>query len=184
LAEEEQAEEGDDGNDEPEDGNQAEEDDEGQSLLTGGDQMDDQNEEGEGQNEVELIPVLLLEPEEAEGQPVYELANTEEEKSNKTEIEAPLAEKRNSPNEEAISKGEQSELDELMHKMLANKQPGMKHLSDRQLTRLVQFVRQLQTLLEANVVERGWWTIDMKIWGEREEAIWAQGHLDKKLYNP
>ena len=159
LAEEEQAEEEDERNEESdsEDENQGEEDnDEGQSLLTDGNQMDGQNEESEGQNEVELIPVLLLEPEEAEGQPVYELAtNDEGKKGNKTEREERPLDKRNSPNEEAISKGEQSELDELMHKMLANKQPGMRHLSDQQLTRLVQFVRQLQTLLEANVVERG-----------------------------
>jgi hypothetical protein len=166
LVEEEQEEKRED-----EAGEQGEGGEEGQSLLATGEEEpeaadppeqtnEDEEEQrggdgGDEEESVELIPVLLLEPMEQDGQPSYELAEGEQNKDNKTTAES--VEKRAGINA-GLAPEEQTQLDELLHKMLANRPPGSAEagtLSESQLTRLVQFVQQLQNLLQENVMEKG-----------------------------
>ena len=165
---------------ENENGNGGEEqdtEDEGQSMLTDESDADDNadvaakqqgndgQQEAEANNDdqqIELVPVLLLEPQpddDQQQQLAYELADSTEKANNNNKTEA----KRSQPSADEqtesakLEAAEQTQLDQLLHKMLLNRRAGTEAagaLNERQLSRLVQFVRQLQTLLMDNVIQR------------------------------
>ena len=164
---------------ENENGNGGEEqstEDEGQSMLTdesdaddnandaAKQQGDDGQQEAEANNDdqqIELVPVLLLEPQpddDQQQQLAYELSDsTEKANNNKTEAKRSQPSADEQTESAKLEAAEQTQLDQLLHKMLLNRRAGTEAagaLNERQLSRLVQFVRQLQTLLMDNVIQR------------------------------
>jgi len=178
--------------------------DEGQSLLTGvkeeeeneGNEEEDNEgvgekgrdegrEEGRDGNEeeesppsvkLEFIPVLLLDPNEEEDKSsknnAYQIAEENEEKGEEKEEEenknkeepTKLIEKTKRNNQkETLNAPENAQLEQILQKLLLQKEgedgekdgKGVKTLSDRQIARLVKFVKQLQNLVEEGIERRG-----------------------------
>ncbi|CAK5100938.1 unnamed protein product [Meloidogyne enterolobii] len=132
----------------------------------------DGNEEENPSVKLEFIPVLLLDPNEDKdklnGKNAYQIAEEkgeekEDEDEEKNKEPSKLIEKTKRNNQgETLNAPENAQLEQILQKLLLQKEgedgekegKAVKTLSDKQITRLVKFVKQLQNLVEEGIERR------------------------------